>query len=216
MDSDSYSYSQKQLDDLFLRMISFYEGDPKRIQHFTKVHSFSRIIGIEEELDDTTLFILEAAAYAHDIGIRPAEEKYGKCDGKLQEQEGPIYAQQLLSELGFENYMIERICYLIGHHHTYTNVEGMDYQILIEADFLVNLAFSEEDTARICFLISRHHTYTDIDGIDLQILIEADFLVNLFEDDLNEREVQNIYERIFKTKTGKQLFCEMYGYAEET
>ena len=174
MDSDSYS--QKQLDDLFLRMISLYEGDPKRIQHFTKVHSFSRIIGIEEELDDTTLFILEAAAYIHDIGIRPAEEKYGKCDGKLQEQEGPIYAQQILSELGFENYMIERICYLIGHHHTYTNVEGMDYQILIEADFLVNL----------------------------------------FEDDLSDREIQNVYERIFKTKTGKQLFCEMYGYAEET
>ncbi len=173
MDSDSYS--QKQLDDLFLRMISFYEGDPKRIQHFTKVHSFSRIIGIEEELDDTTLFILEAAAYIHDIGIRPAEEKYGKCDGKLQEQEGPIYAQQILSELGFENYMIERICYLIGHHHTYTNVEGMDYQILIEADFLVNL----------------------------------------FEDDLSDREIQSVYERIFKTETGKRLFCEMYGYAEE-
>jgi hypothetical protein len=120
-------------------MISFYEGDPKRISHFIKVHSFARLIGIGEKLDDTTLFILEAAAYTHDIGIRPAEEKYGRCDGKLQEQEGPIYAQQMLSELGFENYMIERICYLIGHHHTYTNMDGMDYQILVEADFLVNL-----------------------------------------------------------------------------
>lgn len=145
MDSDSYS--QKQLDDLFLQMISFYEGDPARIQHFMKVHSFARIIGIEEELDDATLFILEASAYSHDIGIRPAEEKYGRCDGKLQEQEGPIYAQQMLSELGFENYMIERICYLIGHHHTYTNVEGMDYQILLEADFLVNL-YEEEASDR--------------------------------------------------------------------
>jgi HD superfamily phosphodiesterase len=88
-------------------MISFNEGDPKRISHFIKVHSFARLIGIGEKLDDTTLFILEAAAYTHDIGIRPAEEKYGRCDGKLQEQEGPIYAQQMLSELGFENYMIE-------------------------------------------------------------------------------------------------------------
>jgi hypothetical protein len=120
-------------------MISFNEGDPKRISHFIKVHSFARLIGIGEKLDDTTLFILEAAAYTHDIGIRPAEEKYGRCDGKLQEQEGPIYAQQMLSELGFENYMIERICYLIGHHHTYANMDGMDYQILVEADFLVNL-----------------------------------------------------------------------------
>ena len=137
MDSDSFS--QQQLDDLFARMIEFYSGDPKRIQHLTKVHSFARLIGMQEELDDATLFILEAAAYTHDIGIRIAEEKDGRCDGRLQEQEGPIVAQKLLSEIGVENYMVERICYLIGHHHTYTNVDGMDYQILIEADFLVNL-----------------------------------------------------------------------------
>ena len=137
MDEDNFS--QNQLDDLFLEMIEFYQGDAKRIQHFTKVHSFARLIGIQEELDDATLFIVEAAAYTHDIGIRVAEEKYGKCNGKLQEQEGPIVAQKLLSEIGVENYMIERICYLIGHHHTYDNIDGMDYQILVEADFLVNL-----------------------------------------------------------------------------
>ena len=137
MDSDGYS--QKQLDDLFMDMIAYYDGDPKRIQHFTKVHSYARLIGVGENLDDTSLFILEAAAYTHDIGIRIAEEKYGKCDGKLQEQEGPIVAQKMLSQLGFENYMVERICFLIGHHHTYDNIDGLDYQALVEADFLVNL-----------------------------------------------------------------------------
>ena len=137
MDSDSYS--KQQLDDLFMDMIAYYDGDPKRIQHFTKVHSYARLIGIGEELDDASLFILEAAAYTHDIGIRVAEEKYGRCDGKLQEQEGPIIAQKMLSQLGFENYIVERICFLIGHHHTYDNIDGLDYQILIEADFLVNL-----------------------------------------------------------------------------
>lgn len=137
MDSDSYS--KQQLDDLFMDMIAYYDGDPKRIQHFTKVHSYARLIGIGEELDDASLFILEAAAYKHDIGIRVAEEKYGRCDGKLQEQEGPIIAQKMLSQLGFENYIVERICFLIGHHHTYDNIDGLDYQILVEADFLVNL-----------------------------------------------------------------------------
>lgn len=137
MDSDSYS--KQQLDDLFMDMIAYYDGNPKRIQHFTKVHSYARLIGIGEELDDASLFILEAAAYTHDIGIRVAEEKYGRCDGKLQEQEGPIIAQKMLSQLGFENYIVERICFLIGHHHTYDNIDGLDYQILVEADFLVNL-----------------------------------------------------------------------------
>ena len=136
---DSGSYSKQQLDDLFMDMIAYYDGDPKRIQHFTKVHSYARLIGIGEELDDASLFILEAAAYTHDIGIRVAEEKYGRCDGKLQEQEGPIIAQKMLSQLGFENYIVERICFLIGHHHTYDNIDGLDYQILVEADFLVNL-----------------------------------------------------------------------------
>ena len=32
----------------------------------------------------------------------------------------------------------EHVCFLVGHHHTYTNIDDIDYQILIEADFLVN------------------------------------------------------------------------------
>ena len=34
--------------------------------------------------------------------------------------------------------MIRRVKYLIAHHHTYDNIDGIDYQILVEADFLVN------------------------------------------------------------------------------
>lgn len=45
----------------------------------------------------------------------------------------------MLTELGFEQDVIDRVCYLIAHHHTYTNIDGIDYQILVEADFLVNL-----------------------------------------------------------------------------
>lgn len=147
MDYDGFS--QQQLDALFFKMIEFNEGDPKRIQHLAKVHSFARIMGIREQLDANTLFILEAAAYVHDIGIRVAEKKYGRCDGKLQEQEGPVEAHKILSELGFENYQIDRICYLIGHHHTYDNIDGMDYQILVEADFLVNLYEDEAGQAAL-------------------------------------------------------------------
>lgn len=34
---------------------------------------------------------------------------------------------------------MERICWLVGHHHSYNDVHDIDHQILIEADFLVNL-----------------------------------------------------------------------------
>ena len=128
-----------RLNNLCSRMIEFYRDDPARIQHFIKVHSFAKLIGEEEHLDEKLLYILEAAAYVHDIGIRPAEAKFGRCDGKLQEQEGPAEAEKMLKSLGFEQDVIERVSYLVGHHHTYTDIDGMDYQILVEADFLVNI-----------------------------------------------------------------------------
>ena len=120
-------------------MIAYDKGDPRRIQHFMKVHDFARTIGQLEGLDEQTLYILESAAVVHDIGIHVCEEKYGSCEGKLQEMEGPALAKEMLERLGYEQEMINRICYLVGHHHTYTNIDGVDYQILVEADFLVNM-----------------------------------------------------------------------------
>ncbi|MFQ9933729.1 MAG: HD domain-containing protein [Lachnospiraceae bacterium] len=124
---------------LLNKMIEYFNADPKRIQHFIKVYAFAKMIGEEEGLDEKTRYILETAAIVHDIGIKPAEEKYGDCNGKLQEKEGPAVVRKLLNDLGYEPEVIERVSYLVGHHHTYTNVDGADYRILIEADFLVNL-----------------------------------------------------------------------------
>lgn len=33
------------LNQLFCEMIQYYRNDPKRIQHFTKVHSYAKLIG---------------------------------------------------------------------------------------------------------------------------------------------------------------------------
>ncbi len=124
---------------LIQAMIAFYEGDPNRIQHFIKVYEFAKLIGEEEGLDTSTQHILETAAIVHDIGIRLAEEKYSSCEGPLQEQEGPAAAEKMLSELNYARDVIARVSYLVGHHHTYRDIDGLDYQILVEADFLVNL-----------------------------------------------------------------------------
>ena len=124
---------------LHLEMINLYGGDAKRIQHFCKVHSYAKLIGEMEKVDQNTLFILETAALTHDIGIHLCEEKYGDCNGKLQEKEGPAIAKRMLSELGFGDDVSDRVQYLIAHHHTYTDIDGIDYQILVEADFLVNM-----------------------------------------------------------------------------
>ena len=123
---------------LIREMITYDAGDAKRIQHFLKVHTLAALIGREEKLPSETQDILEAAAILHDIGIHEAERKYGSTSGKYQELEGVPLARTMLEKLGFEVGFIERVCYLVGHHHTYNQVDGQDYQILLEADFLVN------------------------------------------------------------------------------
>ena len=108
-----------QLAQLMRAMINYDSGDVPRIQHFVKVHDFAAIL--------------------HDIGIHLAEVKYGNCNGKAQEELGPNEARKLLTEVGgFTEAQTERICWLIGHHHTYDNVKTADHRILLEADFLVN------------------------------------------------------------------------------
>ncbi|MGN0601634.1 MAG: HD domain-containing protein [Oscillospiraceae bacterium] len=129
-----------KLTKLILKATEYFSGDAKRIQHFIKVYTFSKIIADGEGLDEKTTYILLTASVVHDMGIRIAEEKFGKghCGGKLQEKYGPDVARNVLEELDFEEDITKRVCFLVGHHHTYEGVDGQDWQILLEADFLVN------------------------------------------------------------------------------
>lgn len=89
-----------RIDRLYMEMIHYYQGDPKHIQHFVKVHDLSRLIGQSEGLDEDTMYVLEAAALVHDIGIKVGMEKYGRSDGKTQEAEGPAAAREMLIRTG--------------------------------------------------------------------------------------------------------------------
>ena len=128
-----------KINDTINAMIKYFSGDPKRIQHFLKVHEFARIIGINEGLLDAVQYLVEVAAITHDIGIKLSEEKFGSADGKYQEQEGPAEAEKLLREIGYEEDFIDKVCFLIAHHHTYKGIDNAPFRILVEADFLVNI-----------------------------------------------------------------------------
>ena len=128
----------KKITQVISAMVNYYSGDPKRVGHFMKVYSFAKTIGEAENLDERTQEILEIAAATHDIGIKISEQKYNSSAGKHQEHEGPAQAEKMLLSLDVERSVIDRVMFLIAHHHTYEDVNGMDYRILIEADFLVN------------------------------------------------------------------------------
>ena len=132
-------------------MTAYDRGDTLRIQHFIKVHDLAMTIGALEGMSGKELDILETAAILHDIGIHPAEAKYGNCAGPHQEELGPAEAEKLIGEvngklakpIGADE--IERVKFLIAHHHTYNGIDAPDWQVLVEADFLVNLFEDGED-----------------------------------------------------------------------
>ena len=143
------------LDRLALEMTEFYSGDPLRVQHFMKVHAYSALIARLEGLGGRETFILETAAYTHDIGIKPAEKMYGSSNGKLQEKLGPPVARDMLAKLGFDDELTQRVCAMIAHHHTYTDIDSTELQILIEADFIVNLFEDNSDADTIATAIHK-------------------------------------------------------------
>ena len=159
------------LNQLCMKMVQYYENDPVRIHHFISVHALAKLIAEEEGVDKHTLFILEAASYVHDIGIKAAIAKYNSTNGSYQELEGEPLARKMLTDLGFLTEDIDRICYLVAHHHQYTDIDGMDYQILVEADFLVNFT----------------------------------------SDNMLKDSILSVYEKVFKTETGKFISEEKGG-----
>jgi len=126
------------VNDVTQAMIRHEAGYRSRVAHFLKVTAFARLIASQETDDSQLCQLIELAALTHDIGIKPSLAKYGSAAGPLQEKEGPPLAQVLFTDVGLAQEQISRICWLIGHHHTLQPICGLDHQIIIEADFLVN------------------------------------------------------------------------------
>ena len=106
------------------KMIAFSAGNTADIHHFLCVWAYAKTIGEAEGLDEKTLFLLEATAIIHDISCPLCREKYGNTDGKHQEAESPRLVRDFLADSGFDAELIDRISYLIAHHHTMTGIDG--------------------------------------------------------------------------------------------
>ena len=120
------------------KMIAFSDGNIHDIDHLIRVWTYSKTIGELEGLDAQTQIILEAAAITHDIACPLCRKKYGNTNGKHQEQEGEVMVRDFLADTGMSEEQIDRVAYLVGHHHTFIGIDGIDYQILVEADYIAN------------------------------------------------------------------------------
>lgn len=124
--------------EIMLKMIRYSNGNHHDINHFMKVYAYAKTIAECENISPDEQKTVEIAAIIHDIACPLCREKYGNTNGKYQEAEGMILAREFLKDTGLPPEMTERIVFLVGHHHTLQNVNGIDYQILLEADYLVN------------------------------------------------------------------------------
>jgi len=141
--------TEKIISNITKEMINYFGKDVRRINHALKVSAYVKIIGESENINSEMQTTIELSALLHDIGIKICEEKYGSTAGKYQEIESPVIAKEILQKYDISEQLMNRILFIIGNHHTYSKIDGIDFQILVEADFLVNFEEGNELTSSI-------------------------------------------------------------------
>ena len=121
---------------LINEMKAVFSKDEKRVRHAFRVTHYAKQL-LEEEEGKGEVVI--PAAILHDIGIHEAEKKYGSAAGSHQEKEGPPIARNILKKLGIDESIIEEICSIVGNHHSPEKIDTLNFKILYDADWLVNL-----------------------------------------------------------------------------
>jgi hypothetical protein len=119
--------------------------DQKRISHALRVLDHAEDIMREE---GGAPGVVVAAALLHDIGIQEAERKHGSPSPKYQEKEGPPVARRILEEVEFRPDAIDQICRIVGSHHSGGEVDSLEFRIVWDADWLVNLPQQYPDADR--------------------------------------------------------------------
>ena len=121
---------------LISRMKNVFGDDRKRIEHALAVLDYAEQI---QNVEGGDPLIVRAAAILHDIGTHEAERKYGSSAGKYQEIEGPPIAKEILKRYDISAEAIEHICRIIANHHSAKDIDTIEFRILWDADWLVNI-----------------------------------------------------------------------------
>ncbi|MCX7710238.1 MAG: HD domain-containing protein [Clostridia bacterium] len=131
-------------------MKEVFKEIPFGVEHTLKVLKNAEDIMKNENISEEEKEFISIVAILHDIGAVEAQKKYGSIDAVYQEKEGPGVAREILKKVGYDR-NIDRICFIIGNHHTPSKIDGIDFQIQWEADLLENLTTmdSQKDKLKI-------------------------------------------------------------------
>lgn len=117
-------------------LIDYFGNDFRRINHALEVLKYAE--DIMEDAENCDYEVLVTSALLHDIGIKRSEELLGYNNGKTQEEYGPPIAASLLESIEFPPEKIQRVCEIIGNHHSRSRYDYIELKILKEADRIVN------------------------------------------------------------------------------
>jgi HD domain len=131
-----------ELERLWREVTGYFGDDAERIEHTRRVTDYAREIFSVEQADRT---VVEASAMLHDIGIPEAERKHGSAAGPYQEIEGPPIVREILERLGADADFTETVARMVGSHHSPGEIETPEFDILWDADWLVNLPAEHGD-----------------------------------------------------------------------
>jgi hypothetical protein len=121
-------------------MKEHFKKEERFVNHALRVTEFAESITRGEGIEhDFFRQVITLAGIFHDVGIPVALEKHGTSAGPYQELEGEPVARNLLTRLEVRPDILERVCYIVRHHHTHAAVDGLDFQVIWEADALVNI-----------------------------------------------------------------------------
>lgn len=124
------------------RMIDYYAAcDSTQIAHTLCVHEYTRMLAMREGYDERKRGLLEIAALLHDIGCPSAKWKYGDSQPIHQQQEGMcIAADWFASDPSWlDTQEAQWVVDVVGAHHNAVQAEVLGFEVLYEADLIVNL-----------------------------------------------------------------------------
>jgi putative nucleotidyltransferase with HDIG domain len=160
-------------DKLIEEMKKVFAEDEKRVEHALAVLNYAEQIHSVEGGDP---LIVRAAAILHDIGIREAERKHSSSEGRYQEIEGPPIAREILAKFDLDEAVVEHVCKIIANHHSARNIDTIEFRIIWDADWLVNIPadFKDANRERLKQLINKVFKTKEGHRIAVQTLLSAD------------------------------------------
>jgi HD superfamily phosphodiesterase len=155
--------NKKLKNEIIKKMIIYFDYNNNHINHTYRVLDYAEEISNIEKGDPD---IVVSSAILHDIGIPNCKKKYKSIEGQLQEIESPPVAREILESLSIDEEIIKEVCEIVGCHHSPGEIETMNFKIMWDADWLVNLSdvYDMKDKIKLAEII--YKTFMTKSGLE--------------------------------------------------